>query len=262
MMPALAPRLAPPAPAAPRPPARGRAAPGRPRSFACAMPFPSDGPSGRSPHWAQRHRPVRVKRPARARAAASGRTRTARGRRGRRPAALGKRRPRSRARPQQHRSRTRSTREPRPEGARKRYTTRQRERPMELTRLERAVLDMLLAGEHSMLEALRAQLAVCTLTSRDMSGVGFFTSLAVPPKAPRLPVRGRTRPFGDVLADFPGSGHGAWFLLYLEDGALAMLEGYTFADPWPADSSEFSLRYDSQPRRVSEALGLDGGPGR
>lgn len=125
---------------------------------------------------------------------------------------------------------------------------------MDLTKLERAVLDKLLAGDHPVLATLRAQVAVCTVISRELTGVGFFSSLMVPPAAPRAPVRGRAPPFGDVKANFRAVQHGAGFLLYVEDGALAMLEGYTFDEAWPVDTDEFSLQYESAERSVPAAL--------
>lgn len=118
-----------------------------------------------------------------------------------------------------------------------------------LTGLERAVLDRMLAGEHPTLEALRTQLAACTVTKRETTGVGFFTSIAVPSGVPRAPLRPRVAPFGDVLASLPSTVNGAGFLLYVDDGVMAMLEGYTFDEAWPEATEGFSLRYVDDGRR-------------
>jgi hypothetical protein len=117
-----------------------------------------------------------------------------------------------------------------------------------------AVLEKLLAGDQPVLATLRSQVTVCAVTARDLTGVGFFTSLAVPPTASRAPLQGRAPPVGDVLADLRGIKHGAGFLLYIADGALAMLEGYTFDEPWPADTDQFSLRYEGTERRILPGL--------
>jgi hypothetical protein len=111
----------------------------------------------------------------------------------------------------------------------------------ELTSLEREVLRMLLAGDDELLSILRAQLETATVAKREMTGVGFYTTFEISPVAPRagnLAFR-----FGDVEASIRGLKHGAGFLLFVKLGALEMLEGYTYDEPWPPDTSEFTLSY-------------------
>jgi hypothetical protein len=110
----------------------------------------------------------------------------------------------------------------------------------DLTKLERAVLDMLLAGELPAAEVLRAHVRVGRVAERRMTGVGFFTTFAVPADAPR--VHGSFQ-LGDVLATIEGLTHGAGFVLWVKDGALGVLEGYTFDEPWPREILEFRLEY-------------------
>jgi len=110
----------------------------------------------------------------------------------------------------------------------------------DLTKLERAVLDMLLAGELPAAETLRAQVRVGRVVERRITGVGFFTTFAVPPDAPR--VHGSFQ-LGDVLARIEGLSHGAGFVLWVKNGALDMLEGYTFDESWPHEILEFILEY-------------------
>jgi hypothetical protein len=109
-----------------------------------------------------------------------------------------------------------------------------------LTKLECAVLEKLLAGDLPALEALRSQARSSRIVERRMTGVGFFTTFAVPPDVPR--VQGSFQ-LGDVLGKLEGLAHGAGFLLWVEDGVLEMLEGYTFDEPWPEEIREFSLEY-------------------
>jgi hypothetical protein len=56
-----------------------------------------------------------------------------------------------------------------------------------LNALESAVLDTLFAGDHPVLAALRTQLARSDVSSREFTGVGFFTHFA----ATRAVVAGR-----------------------------------------------------------------------
>ena len=41
---------------------------------------------------------------------------------------------------------------------------------------------------------------------------------------------------------------GAGFLVYIEDGKLHALEGYTYEEPWPASPEPFALRYSNDSR--------------
>src|SRR5256885_15953729 len=102
-----------------------------------------------------------------------------------------------------------------------------------LNELEVAALALLLEGDSPVLTALRRQLTVAAVRERELTGVGFFTSFKVPPNASRAPVPSNFAPFGDVGADIEGLRHGAGFLLFLKDGYLDMLEGYTYGEPWP-----------------------------
>jgi len=112
-----------------------------------------------------------------------------------------------------------------------------------LTELERAVLEMLLAGDHPILECLRKQLSLVQVTRREWTGVGFFTDLVIPESAePAKMLPGRAT-IGDVLAEIAGLDHGAGFVLFIEDGKLDFLEGYSYEEPWSEARSEYSLRY-------------------
>lgn len=100
-----------------------------------------------------------------------------------------------------------------------------------LTPLERDVLSAILSASDPVVDGLRAQLAVCRVQSRELTGHGFFTDFVVPP---RLAVAGIGRTVLDgVQAELDGLRHGAGFVLFVEDGLLATLEGYAFDEPWP-----------------------------
>ncbi len=115
---------------------------------------------------------------------------------------------------------------------------------LELTKLERAVLDKFLSGEHPLLAVLRQQAAACQAVSREVTGAGFFTQLDVgdAPLADRL--NGQV---WDVIADIPGT-PGAGFLLYVEQGRLDMLEGFTYENLMLDSVNEFTLHYLSETR--------------
>jgi hypothetical protein len=111
-----------------------------------------------------------------------------------------------------------------------------------LTALENRVLEMLLHGDDETLSVFRQQANEATVLSRQLTGVGFFTKFAVRPQAPR--VEGRpTFKFGDVNGIASNVRHGLGFLLYIEDGVISALEGYTYDEPWPDEPHDLSLTY-------------------
>ena len=119
-----------------------------------------------------------------------------------------------------------------------------------LTRLERAVLDMLLAGDHQTLVALRSQLAIAEIRERDLTGHGFYTDFAFPATKDVQPVTPRKLVLGDVWAS-TGTGlpDGAGFLLFVDEGVLNFLEGFTYGgETWrPSEADDFVLEYRDEP---------------
>jgi hypothetical protein len=121
---------------------------------------------------------------------------------------------------------------------------------MELTALERAVLEKLFAGDHASFPALRAQLDRVRVIERTFSGVGFFADLVVPEDVEPARLARDSLWFGDVAAEFDGLEHGGGFVVRIAQGRLEMLEGYTFDEPWPAEGTGFRLRYEPFPRQL------------
>jgi hypothetical protein len=124
----------------------------------------------------------------------------------------------------------------------------------ELNPLELAVVEKFLAGEHPVLESLRQQLPAARVKSETETGVGFHSTFVLPAEAVPAPVTGRIE-FGDVDATIPGLKHGAGFLLFIRNGLLHKLEGFSYDEPWPKHVDGFSLGYsDSDRKAVIDAL--------
>ena len=117
-----------------------------------------------------------------------------------------------------------------------------------LTTLEDRVLEMLLRGVDEVLSVLRQQAKQARVSSRKMTGVGFYTEFVVPPEVPRVPGR-PTFKLGDVNGTADNVKHGLGFLLYVTEGTLSMLEGYTYDDPWPDEVRGLVLTYSSKQGR-------------
>ena len=125
---------------------------------------------------------------------------------------------------------------------------------MTRTDLEGRVLSLLLDGEAVGLETLRKQLSLAKVTRREFTGVGFFSTLEVPEHLPRLSFSGQIA-FGDVQLGCKPLKDGAGFVLFLEDGELAVLEAYTYGDDfWPDslgksdDTTKYEVSYFGRER--------------
>jgi hypothetical protein len=105
---------------------------------------------------------------------------------------------------------------------------------VDLTILERQVLETLLPRDGEVSAILREQVKGTRVSSREMTGVGFFAHLEVSEKAPRVPVHS-TLKLGAVKGTADNIKHGFGFLLYLSNGVRNMLEGYAYDEPWPDD---------------------------
>jgi hypothetical protein len=122
-----------------------------------------------------------------------------------------------------------------------------------LTELERAALELLLAGSHPVLVALRHQYQHARLVKRETRSDGFHCYFVVDEGVPTV-----TKDFelGDVQADLPGLINGAGFLLFVRGGRLDTLQGFSYLEPWPAHVSSFTLSY-AELGRVAELSKLD-----
>lgn len=114
-----------------------------------------------------------------------------------------------------------------------------------LSTLEKQVLEMLLRGEDEVLTILRRQAQRLQVSSREKTGVGFYTNFLVSPDVLRVPGN-LTFKLGDVNGAADNVSHGLGFLLYVKDGALSMLEGYTYDEPWPEEIRGLVLTYASE----------------
>ena len=121
-----------------------------------------------------------------------------------------------------------------------------------LTPLEDKVIRMLLDGDDEALAVLRQQIDHAEVSFRRMTGVGFYTNCVVFPEAARV-VGHPSFKLGDVSGTATNVRHGLGFLLYVTDGVLSMLEGYTYDEPWPSEVKGLTLTYTSgESRNIDE----------
>src|SRR5688572_22981497 len=103
--------------------------------------------------------------------------------------------------------------------------------PAEMTSLVRALMPLLLAGDDELSRTLRIQYARSRIASIDLTGVGFFADFDIDKAAPRaVPAE---LAGGSVDIELEGVRYGAGCLIFVRDGLLQFLEGYTYDDIWP-----------------------------
>jgi hypothetical protein len=96
-----------------------------------------------------------------------------------------------------------------------------------LSSLEQAVLDAIALQVPEVADALAGQQGKVRVTVRENTGAGFHTTLDA---SRGSPIRGVTSPLGDVGATIVGLQHGMGFLLWLRDGHIHQLEGYSYEE--------------------------------
>lgn len=125
-----------------------------------------------------------------------------------------------------------------------------------MTEFEIAVLDMRLAGNLPALQVLRAQRDRIVVASREHTGVGFFTEFSHPADTERLHAPRNPR-FGDVFASIGGLKHGAGFVLFIDDGLISVLEGFSYGnETWPETPAVWTLRYHPPERNLTPLASL------
>ena len=122
----------------------------------------------------------------------------------------------------------------------------------DLSIIEKAVLEKLLDGSLPLLVQLRKQLTRCIVAKREFTGFGFYAIFDVPDDV--RPITGFDIKFGDVVAEIPELPSGAGFLLYIKDGVLDMLEGFSYDEPWPSSIDRYNLNYMNGEKRDWNAL--------
>jgi hypothetical protein len=96
------------------------------------------------------------------------------------------------------------------------------------TALERAVLEAICEMHSANRAALEAQLSTATVISRENTGAGFYARFQVE-RSSGIAINGeRSRAGPEARID--GLRHGMGFILWMKEGYVACLEGYSYAE--------------------------------
>jgi hypothetical protein len=123
---------------------------------------------------------------------------------------------------------------------------------MTFTELELAALRSIFSETPELASGLEQQLAVGTVTERENTGGGFFTTIAIADDAPTV---SSPNVLGyETQARIDGLSDGLGFVLFMEDGRLHVLEGFAWGpeDTAPLDLAALRFEVYKQPiKRLS-----------
>lgn len=115
-----------------------------------------------------------------------------------------------------------------------------------IEQLANEVAELLLSGNHPNLAVLREQYDRADYEIRT-TGVGFFVEFTVPADVDPIPVSEDFQ-LGGVQADVDELEYGMGFVLFVRDGRISLLEGYTYEEPLPEAVTNVSVDYTSGER--------------
>lgn len=108
---------------------------------------------------------------------------------------------------------------------------------------EKMVIDATLCKSASekpdTLELLRSQYASADVLKREFTGVGFFTNFVVNDKS--LVLSGKENFELGYLGEINDVQYGVGFVLFVREGFISMLEGYTYGESWPCEIEFFNV---------------------
>jgi hypothetical protein len=114
------------------------------------------------------------------------------------------------------------------------------EAPQEMLDLARRLMPLLLGGDDPTCVLLREQYARADITEISLSGAGFFVDFEIPAEV------GHVAPpnfeGGRVDIRVEGVENGVGCILFVRDGVLSFLEGYTYGEEWPEHPVILELR--------------------
>lgn len=106
---------------------------------------------------------------------------------------------------------------------------------------EQLAIDMLLDGDHRVLETLRRQANQVAVSRRTYTTAGEYIDLIVPEEVEI--VEPSDLILQDIEFEFKNVNDGAAILLYVERGRLSFLEFATYGCEWPEDPEVLGVHY-------------------
>lgn len=99
---------------------------------------------------------------------------------------------------------------------------------------------MVLYGEDNKLEILREQYKESEIESIDFTGHGFFAYFKINDKCRKLE---RDTEINDVIGFLNEEKIVVGFILFIREGKIQMLEGFSYDDNWPEIIYKYEFKY-------------------
>ena len=109
-----------------------------------------------------------------------------------------------------------------------------------ILKLEHALMEGILRSPHRIPQTLLEQWKSSTVIKIELTGAGFFVNYHVPSNVPTL-TDNQNFTVGNIGAKIPGLKSGAGFVLFVRNGVISMLEGYSYDESWPDTVESFEL---------------------
>lgn len=117
-------------------------------------------------------------------------------------------------------------------------------------KLINSVMNMLLNGEHEILDVLRKQYDQCILESVENTGVGFYANFKINTNAIKLQEPYSNLVFGDVYGTVNNEFGSVGFILFIRNGYISFLEGYSNKqNDWPDEDCITLSYFDTSKKR-------------
>ena len=103
--------------------------------------------------------------------------------------------------------------------------------------LEKEIVNAILKcnKEHHMIDVLYEQYNVASVKNRTFTGEGFYTEFNIE-DANEIAKLELEFQLGGIYAEIEGLECGAGFILYVKNGIISTLEGYSYGEHWPNDA--------------------------
>lgn len=103
------------------------------------------------------------------------------------------------------------------------------------------IMQRIIAENGDLVDSLGRQYAASKVISREFTGFGFYTSFEILDKSLRLENKANLE-LGNAEAMLAGLKYGMGFVLFIRDGFIKTLEGYTYDEPLPFKFFEYSFK--------------------
>jgi len=113
---------------------------------------------------------------------------------------------------------------------------------MRLNKLEKLLMQKFLEDESIKIAKINANFNLVDISDRELTGAGFLTQLK---NCDELKVSATNRSFkwGKLGAKLNSEKIETGYLIYIENGYIDAIEGYTYGEDWPEEIDEIEM-YD------------------